>query len=85
MNETTERQSKSGDDWLDFKAIKEGADVRAVLSHFDLLPHLEVRGDELVGWCPLGEEHGKKDSFSVNVEKRRSKPPTPPHRCRRPP
>ena len=62
---------KEGDEgWLDFKAIKERADARAVLSHFGLLEHLEERGAELSGWCPFGDEHGKKDSFSVNVEKK---------------
>lgn len=62
---------KEGDEgWLDFKAIKEKADARAVLSHFGLLEHLEERGAELTGWCPFGEEHGKKDSFSMNVEKK---------------
>ena len=62
---------KEGDEgWLDFKAIKERADTRAVLSHFGLLEHLEERGAELTGWCPFGEEHGKKDSFSMNVEKK---------------
>jgi len=77
---------KEGDEgWLDFKAIKERADTRAVLSHFGLLEHLEERGAELTGWCPFGEEHGKKDSFSMNVEKKTFKPPTPPHWCRRPP
>ena len=62
---------KEGDEgWLDFKAIKEKADARAVLSHFGLLEHLEERGAELTGWCPFGDEHGKKDSFSMNVEKK---------------
>jgi hypothetical protein len=62
---------KEGDEgWLDFKAIKERADARAVLSHFGLLEHLEERGAELTGWCPFGDEHGKKDSFSMNVEKK---------------
>lgn len=62
---------KEGDEgWLDFKAIKEKADVRAVLSEFGLLEHLEQRGAELVGWCPFGDEHGKKDSFSMNAEKK---------------
>ena len=62
---------KEGDEgWLDFKAIKEKSDARAVLSHFGLLEHLEERGAELSGWCPFGEEHGKKDSFSMNVEKK---------------
>lgn len=62
---------KEGDEgWLDFKAIKEKADVRAVLSEFGLLEHLEERGAELVGWCPFGDEHGKKDSFSFNAEKK---------------
>lgn len=63
---------KEGDEgWLDFKAIKEKADARAVLSHFGLLEHLEERDAELAGWCPFGDEHGKKYSFSVNVEKKR--------------
>lgn len=70
MNETTSRQTKNGDDWVEFKAVKESLDVRVVLSHFGLLEHLEARGAELVGWCPLGEEHGKKDSFSMNIEKK---------------
>lgn len=62
---------KEGDEgWLDFKAIKEKADVRAVLSEFGLLEHLEAHGAELVGWCPFGDEHGKKDSFSFNAEKK---------------
>lgn len=62
---------KEGDEgWLDFKAIKERADVRAVLSEFGLLEHMEERGAELVGWCPFGDEHGKKDSFSFNAEKK---------------
>lgn len=66
-----EKAMKEGDEgWLDFKAIKEKADVRAVLSEFGLLEHLEERGAELVGWCPFGDEHGKKDSFSFNAEKK---------------
>ena len=56
--------------WLDFKAIKASIDPYKVLSHFHLLEHLEERGSELVGWCPFGAEHGKDDSFSVNVEKK---------------
>ena len=62
---------KEGDEgWLDFKAIKEKSDARAVLSQCELLEHLEERGAELSGWCPFGDEHGKKDSFSMNVEKK---------------
>ncbi len=62
---------KEGDSgWLDFKAIKEMANVRMILSHLGLLAHLEERGAELVGWCPFGDEHGKKDSFSMNAEKK---------------
>lgn len=62
---------KEGDEgWLDFKAIKEKMDVRLVLSRLGLLEHLEERGAELVGWCPFGDEHGKQDSFSINVEKK---------------
>jgi hypothetical protein len=53
--------------WLDFKAIKEKADARAVLSHFGLLEHLEERGAELVGWCPFGDEHGKLEGLGESV------------------
>lgn len=61
---------QEGDDgWLDFKAIKESADVRFVLSEFALLQHLEERGAELVGCCPFGQ-HGKQDSFAFNIEKK---------------
>lgn len=60
----------NGDDWLDFKEIKARLDARAVLSHLGLLEHLEERGAEWVGWCPFGDEHGKKDSFAVNIEKK---------------
>lgn len=61
---------QEGDDgWLDFRSIKENADVHFVLSEFALLQHLEEKGAELVGCCPFGQ-HGKKDSFSFNVEKK---------------
>lgn len=56
--------------WLDFQKIKDGADVERVLSHYGVLEHLERRGAELVGWCPLGEEHGKSDSFAFNTTKK---------------
>lgn len=56
--------------WLDFQIIKDAADVERVLDHCGVIEHLERRGDELVGWCPLGEEHGKADSFAFNVAKK---------------
>lgn len=62
--------SEENQDWLDFKSIKARVQVRPVLEHFGILEHLEERGAELVGWCPLGREHGKADSFAFNVEKR---------------
>jgi hypothetical protein len=62
--------TEKGGDWLDFKDIKARAHVRPVLEHFGILEHLEARGAELVGWCPLGKEHGKADSFAFNTEKR---------------
>lgn len=65
-----DKETEKGDDWLDFKEIKARAEVRPVLERFGILEHLEERGSELVGWCPLGREHGKQDSFSFNVEKR---------------
>ena len=30
---------------------------------------LKRKGDDLQGWCPIGKQHGKKDSFGANVEK----------------
>lgn len=63
-------EKEKGDDWLDFKQIKAKAQVKPVLERFGILEHLEERGPELVGWCPLGREHGKADSFAFNVEKR---------------
>ena len=56
--------------WIDFQSIKDAADVERVLAHYGILEHLERRGDELVGWCPMGEEHGKADSFAFNVAKK---------------
>lgn len=63
-----ERDSEDG--WLDFKEIKAKMQVKPVLEYFGILEYLEERGPELVGWCPLGKEHGKGDSFAFNTEKR---------------
>ena len=53
---------------LDFRKIKAAADVETVLSHLEILEGLEERGEELVGWCPLGgKKHGKRDSFAINT------------------
>lgn len=69
--------------WLDFEAIKTGADVRVVLEHYGLLERMIVKpmfkpfdgspsGDvELIGWCPMGTKtHGKGDSFQFNTKKK---------------
>lgn len=61
---------KTQESWLDFQSIKDAADIERVLTHYGILEHLERRGDELVGWCPMGEEHGKADSFAFNVPKK---------------
>jgi DNA primase len=58
------------ENWLDFQKIKEAVEIERVLQHYCILEHLEKRGDELVGWCPLGEEHGKGDSFAMNIAKK---------------
>ncbi len=65
MNEKPSQEA-----WLDFQSIKNGADVERVLAQLGILEHLQRRGDELVGWCPLGDEHGKGDSFSFNTAKK---------------
>lgn len=62
--------SEDNQDWLDFKSIKAKLDVKPVLERYGILEHLEERGTEWIGWCPLGREHGKGDSFAFNVEKR---------------
>ena len=58
--------------WIDFKQIKESADVEAVLERCGVLDGLQLQGAELVGWCPLGksDQHGKADSFSFNTQKK---------------
>lgn len=62
---------KEGDDgWMNFQEIKEKADARVVLSKFVSISDFEQRGAELVGCCPFGE-HGKKESFSFNVENKK--------------
>ncbi len=59
------------EEWLDFKAIKNDADVIAVLRKLGILDRFAQRGDELVGFCPLGsKDHGKKDSFNFSTSKR---------------
>lgn len=65
----------SGDDqnpWIDFKQIKESADVESVLERCGVLDGLQRQGAELFGWCPLGksDQHGKADSFAFNTQKK---------------
>jgi CHC2 zinc finger len=58
--------------WIDFKQIKESADVESVLDQCGILDGLQRQGAELVGWCPLGkaDQHGKGDSFAFNTQKK---------------
>jgi hypothetical protein len=70
QNQNNDDTEEKGADWLDFKAIKNNTEVKPVLEHFEILEYLEPKGAELVGWCPLGHEHGKEDSFAFNVEKK---------------
>jgi CHC2 zinc finger len=58
--------------WIDFKQIKESADVELVLERCGVLDGLQRQGAELVGWCPLGksDQHGKADSFAFNTQKK---------------
>lgn len=56
--------------WIDFKEIKAGLDVRAVLELFGV--RLSGKGDQLHGFCPLPVHAGRQGkarspSFSVNV------------------
>jgi|GEM_PF-4835387 len=58
--------------WIDFKQIKETADIERVLELCGVLDGLQRQGAELVGWCPLGkaDRHGKPDSFAFNTQKK---------------
>ena len=58
--------------WIDFKQIKEDADIERVLELCGVLDGLKRQGAELVGWCPLGkaDRHGKNDSFCFNTQKK---------------
>ncbi len=68
MTETETAQTAAQ---LNFREIKAACDVSKVLAHLELLPALEKRGINLVGWCPLGtKRHGKKDSFSIDTDKK---------------
>lgn len=56
---------------LVFSDVKAATDVETVLDYLGLLDGLTERGEELVGWCPVGtKKHGKKDSFAINPEKK---------------
>lgn len=44
--------------WIDFKEIKAGLDVRAVLDFFGV--QLNGKGDQLHGFCPLPAHAGKQ-------------------------
>lgn len=68
--ETMNSDPEKSDDWIDFKAIKIKTEVRPVLEYFGILEHLKPHGQELVGWCPFGKEHGKEDSFAFNADKK---------------
>lgn len=58
-------------EYLNFKKIKSQADIHLILGELNLLDDLTDKGDELVGWCPLGkDQHGKANSFSFNTEKK---------------
>ncbi|MBV6415412.1 MAG: DNA primase [Xanthomonadales bacterium] len=56
--------------WIDFREIKSGLDVGAVLAFFGV--HLRGKGDQLHGFCPLPghrkrNDRAKSPSFSVNL------------------
>ncbi len=53
---------------IDFDVLKAATDVEHLMNCLEV--PVERKGKELVGWCMLGGDHGKKDSFSVNTEKK---------------
>jgi len=56
------------DDWVDRdKALS--VSIEKVLEDIGALDNLTRKGDDLQGWCPIGDTHGKKDSFGANVVK----------------
>lgn len=57
-------------EWVNFKDIKEKVNIEDLLSHYNLLETLKVKGKELIGYCPIHDKnHYNKNSFSVNTEK----------------
>jgi hypothetical protein len=56
--------------WVDFKAVKEMADVDIILAAFKLTDDLKKKGDEWVGFCPFHPTAGKSDSFHFSASKK---------------
>ena len=58
--------NKRGGRWVDFRQIKEQVRFEQVLEYYGLLEGLRRKGEELVGYCPLHDEHRyNKDAFSA--------------------
>ncbi len=60
--------------WVDFKTVKAAVSMEMVLQRYGLLDKLTVKGDRLVGLCPIhhkGADQGESNSqqFSVSLSK----------------
>ncbi|MBS4056805.1 MAG: hypothetical protein KGZ82_05770, partial [Bacteroidales bacterium] len=57
-----------GNNWVDFKQIKEKVSMEMLLEHYMLLENLKPSGGNLIGCCPIHKGTNKRQ-FSVNPEK----------------
>jgi hypothetical protein len=67
-DKTMSKDEKPG--WVDFKAVKEMADVDIILAAFKLTDDLKKKGDEWIGFCPFHPTAGKADSFHFSAGKK---------------
>lgn len=57
-------------DYINFKEIKEQADVRYILHKLGRLDSLHTQGMEIFGACPYCEADPKKNPFSFHTQKK---------------
>ena len=55
--------------WIDFKELRQKLDFEQVLRHYGV--EVKRKGNQHVGFCPLPNHNGKKNSpsFSANLER----------------
>lgn len=60
----------TGDQWLDFRAIRESASFEQILAEIGVLPELRGQDSQRQGPCPIHESDSpESNAFSVNLER----------------